>query len=241
MAFSSGVRLEALIKCQRRCCLCGERKHTKIECHHILPEADGGGNEFENCIPLCFDCHGEVMAYNPRHPKGTKYTSEELTRRRNDFYAAVEGKSLELGRLLHADQSLYCDHNPDLIGSAAFNYSNHDGYFRIGTGNNEFLTRWAKSGNTDIHFFGANVNVRVAVAPKGSRLADLKNVSLLDYSSRDRNVKLNQFAVLENHRCRFAALLPINIQDDRYDNEDELVLRYWILSDGSDDFSSCSE
>ena len=201
MPFPHEIRLTALLKCQRHCCLCGERKHTQdgMPPHHL--EAEGGSNEFENCIPLCFDCHGEVMAYNPKHPKGTRYSSEELKRRRDDFYAlSGRSKSQEVEKLLHLDQSDRCEKSQNLEGTAKFNYSNHDGFFRIGAGNNEFLTRWAKSRNTDIHFFGANVNVRIALAPKDAKLNELRSVSHLDYSSRDRTVKLNQFAVLENRR-----------------------------------------
>jgi hypothetical protein len=144
MPFPYQIRLDALLKCQRHCCLCGERKHTKMECQHIIPEAEGGGNDSENSIPLCFDCHGEVVAYNPRHPKGTKYRPEELKIRRDDFYALVERKSLRLEKLLHLDQAERCEKSQNLKGTAEFNYSNHDGYFRLGAGNNEFLTRWAR-------------------------------------------------------------------------------------------------
>jgi len=44
----------------------------------------------ENCIPLCFECHGEVEAYNTEHPIGTKYTARELKRRRDDWYERVK-------------------------------------------------------------------------------------------------------------------------------------------------------
>ena len=70
------------------------------------------------------------------------------------------------------------------------------------------------------------MNVRVALAPKGTHLGDLKGVSLLDYSSRDRTVKFNQFAILENRRCRYAALLPIKIQELRDSETGELVMEY---------------
>jgi hypothetical protein len=40
---------------------------------------------------------------------------------------------------------------------------------------------------------------------------------------------------------RYAALTPIKIQDDRYDTEDMLAFRYWILEDGGEDFSVIKE
>jgi HNH endonuclease len=90
MPFPQSVREDALMACARRCCLCHRLKHTKMECHHIVPEADGGENTFDNCIPLCLDCHGEVCAYNPRHSVGTQYGVKELKRRRDDWYAKIK-------------------------------------------------------------------------------------------------------------------------------------------------------
>jgi hypothetical protein len=78
-----------MVACERRCCLCNEFKGTKIECHHIVPEAKGGLNTFENCIPLCFDCHADVESYNSEHPRGTKYSERELKRRRDARYEEV--------------------------------------------------------------------------------------------------------------------------------------------------------
>ncbi len=41
-----------------------------MEIHHIVPRSEGGDDSEENSIPLCLDCHADVMAYNPKHPKG---------------------------------------------------------------------------------------------------------------------------------------------------------------------------
>lgn len=49
-----------------------------MEVHHIVHKSDGGGNKIENAIPLCFECHAEANHYNPDHPKGRKFTDEEL-------------------------------------------------------------------------------------------------------------------------------------------------------------------
>lgn len=60
-----------------------------MELHHIQQEADGGMPDFENCIPLCFDCHADVGHYNPRHPKGKKYSTGELKAHRDQWYKLV--------------------------------------------------------------------------------------------------------------------------------------------------------
>ena len=59
-----------------------------MECHHVVQEGDGGPDTFENCIPLCFDCHAD-MKYDIKHPKGTKYQPNELVQHRDRWYQKV--------------------------------------------------------------------------------------------------------------------------------------------------------
>ncbi|MCI9978299.1 HNH endonuclease [Clostridioides difficile] len=89
MGFSNDVKTRALVACKRHCVICEKSKGKKIECHHIIPQYKGGEDTFDNCIPLCFDCHEEIGSYNSSHPKGNKYTSEELKIRRDNFYLRV--------------------------------------------------------------------------------------------------------------------------------------------------------
>jgi hypothetical protein len=92
MAFPQPVREEAMVACERHCCICHEFKGTKIECQYIVPEAKGGTNTFENCIPLCFDHHAEVESYNPQHPRGTKYSVTELKKLRDAWYEEIKNR-----------------------------------------------------------------------------------------------------------------------------------------------------
>lgn len=238
MPFPRAIRIDALVACQRRCCLCQERKHTRMQCHHIVQEADDGPDTFDNCIPLCPDCHAEVMAFNPRHPfGGTPYHPQELKRRRDDWYAAVKRTSADLARGLHRS-SLSYPQNSALNGRTSFNYSHYDGFYRLGTGNSEFLSRWTKSSDTNIQCYTDGTNVSVALAPKNVRLQEITPASLLHFGSRVQRPQLGQFAVLENHTGRYAALRVVDIWDDtRGKPEDRLVFDYWILDDGGDDFS----
>lgn len=87
MPFSNPVRLKALLDSARCCCICHKFCGIKIELHHIIQEADGGPNNFENCIPLCLDCHADMFSYDDKHPKGTKYRPEELKLHRDRWYA----------------------------------------------------------------------------------------------------------------------------------------------------------
>lgn len=86
MGFPTSVADDVLVRCGRHCCLCGKYVGQKIELHHIKQVADGGEDTADNCIPLCFDCHAEVKAYNPHHPKGRKFTEKELKGHRDKCY-----------------------------------------------------------------------------------------------------------------------------------------------------------
>ena len=93
MGFSQNVANKALVKCGRHCCICKRFVGSKIELHHIKPRAEGGSDELDNCIPLCFECHAEVGSYNPNHPKGKKYTESELKGHRDRWYELYVNKA----------------------------------------------------------------------------------------------------------------------------------------------------
>ena len=61
-----------------------------MELHHAVQTAEGGADTLENCIPLCFECHADLRSYDHKHPKGTKYTPDELRRHRDNWYAKVK-------------------------------------------------------------------------------------------------------------------------------------------------------
>jgi hypothetical protein len=67
-----------LVACHRRCCICHCFCGVKMEVHHIDPAGAPASDGVENAIPLCLECHAEVQHYNPRHPKGRKFTAGEL-------------------------------------------------------------------------------------------------------------------------------------------------------------------
>lgn len=90
MPFPKGVKTRAAIACNRCCCICHEFKGVKLEFHHIKPEASGGDNSFENCIPLCFDCHADMGRVNSAHPKGNSYSEAELKMHRDRWYEKVQ-------------------------------------------------------------------------------------------------------------------------------------------------------
>lgn len=86
LAFSPDVAESLLVACHRHCCLCHKFCGTHIEIHHIHQDADGGPDDKDNGIPLCFDCHAQVNSYNDRHPRGRKYQPSELKKHRENWF-----------------------------------------------------------------------------------------------------------------------------------------------------------
>jgi hypothetical protein len=89
MAFSTKVRTDALVAAARHCCVCHRYKGVNVEVHHIIPVFEGGRDDADNAICLCFDCHADAGHYNPMHSRGTKLSPEELRIARESWHRAV--------------------------------------------------------------------------------------------------------------------------------------------------------
>ncbi len=239
MPFNDQVRLEALVACHRHCCLCHERKHTRIACHHIIQEADGGPDTLDNCIPLCPDCHAEVKAFDIRHHPGmTSYSAKELLRRRDDWYAIVERRCQESVAAMQRTPSSI-PRSSALQGEIAFDYSNHDGKYIIGEGNSEFLTRWSRGSKRTIHAYTDNTNLSIALCAPTVGLNHIRDSSALDFSSRTRSPSLGEILILENHKGRYAAVKILELKSRNHGDEmDWARMAYWILDDGTTDFTT---
>lgn len=103
MGFPQDVATRALVACGRCCCICHNFCGTKIELHHIKQKAYGGEDTFENCIPLCLTCHADMGKGDPKHPKGKRYTEEELRGHRDRWYAKVEKSFIETETTVYPD------------------------------------------------------------------------------------------------------------------------------------------
>ena len=98
MPFPQKVRVEALLKSGRCCCVCHAFAGRAANVHHIIQEADGGPNTLLNAITLCERCHSEAGHYNARHPLGTKFSPAELRGHRDRWW-----QTLNLTRAESAD------------------------------------------------------------------------------------------------------------------------------------------
>lgn len=94
MPFSKEIKENALIASARHCCVCHRYRGLKIEVHHIDQESEGGENSFDNAIALCFDCHTDAGHYNDNHPRGTKFSPNELRKARDEWYKIIHSNDI---------------------------------------------------------------------------------------------------------------------------------------------------
>jgi len=137
---------------------------------------------------------------------------------------------------LKADQ-VPSPRSPSLTGEVSFDYSNHNGRYRIGTGHLEFDTYWSSARSGAIHCYADHLR-GIALAPHGITISQISDARTFDYTSRSRSPEIGEIVILQNHAGAFAAL---QILESKYAgqgaNEFLLKFSYWILSDGTSDFS----
>lgn len=121
-----------------------------------------------------------------------------------------------------------------------FNYSNHSGRFLIGSGDSEFDTRWSDRGIGSIYCYNDGGS-QVALVPMNWKITDVSSASALDYSSRVRAPSDGRFVVLRNPRGYFAALKIVKVISHPDELQNSITMKYWILTDGSENFSGVEE
>jgi hypothetical protein len=112
--------IKILLWCERHCCLCEITCDTNIIIHHIEQEGSKEKlSNIDNALPLCYDCHGRVKSYNPKHAVGTSYKIRELKTRRDQIYEKytrhlVPIVHLEITQVLRMNYSLPLRPFPDV-------------------------------------------------------------------------------------------------------------------------------
>lgn len=131
-------------------------------------------------------------------------------------------------------------HSPALSGSVTFDYSNNNHSFSLGNGYFLFETRWSKASDTSIHAYNDPPSISgIAIAKGAEAIADIRDASAFDFSSRSRTPTTGQILIWRNANGLYAATKIIAIQDDtRGASSDKLTIEYVILGVGGHDFGA---
>lgn len=126
------------------------------------------------------------------------------------------------------DHALYT--NPETRGSFTFDYSNNNGEFVIGCGENSFTTKWSKASDARIHAYkDGNGILAIARIKSPIELKDALSFKC-DFSSRSRTPSIGDIIVWKNTFGKYAATKILQIKDDTRGSEnDELSCEYLIF------------
>jgi hypothetical protein len=118
VAFPDSVATDLLASSRRHCCVCLRWRGRGLEIHHIVPVTSGGNGDRDNGIPVCFDCHAEIES---KSNMGRKFTSDELRRYRDEWFAIVRNHPEKL----IAASIAFTESGPleALLGEMFYNYS----------------------------------------------------------------------------------------------------------------------
>lgn len=90
-----------MVKCARRCCICRRFRPTKLQVHHIVERNQGGTDEEDNLIVICFSCHSDV---HTKVPFARRFSVEEQKGHRDALVRMVEQGVLPLDDSDDADR-----------------------------------------------------------------------------------------------------------------------------------------
>jgi hypothetical protein len=75
-----------MVKCGRRCCICRRFRPTKLQVHHIVEKGQGGNDEEDNLVVICFSCHSDV---HTKVPFARRFSHAELKGHRDALIKQV--------------------------------------------------------------------------------------------------------------------------------------------------------
>jgi len=194
MGFTQVIKQQVMIDSARHCCVCHRYKGVKMEVHHLTQLANGGGDTYENAIPLCFDCHADAGHFNDRHPRGTKFSVKELIKARDNWYKYVRNNQI-VEKLIFSDKlqtSYYVLNSFDELSSvlkhdlSSVNINRSKSYLS----SNSISGQWSRILQSHYQDFKSNIDQTLIIEGRNFSSVEeyasvYKGVSVLDKSSTD--------------------------------------------------------
>ena len=207
-----------------------EKAWPRHERRSILSRAAQEKSEY--VLPVRFD-----DTPVPGLPDSIKY--EQANGHSPEELAAMIAEKLGIKRFAGKASDVPPPRMTSRTGVVVFDYSSHNGRYIVGHGSLEFETKWTRASKTSIHVSSDPASINgVALAGACTSIAQVVNAESLDYTSRTRTPCLGQIVVLRNIEGFYAALHVLKIKHGgRGDDGYEILFRYAIQSNGSDNFT----
>lgn len=118
-------------------------------------------------------------------------------------------------------------HNPLLEGHVSFDYTRNSGNYIIGEGEYQFNTYWSEAGMNSIYCYRDH-SKRIGYNPTFSTFPKLTEISLFDFTSRAKVVRIGQVVILENLNNKFMAMKVTKVFRNSVDIDHCLEFDYKI-------------
>lgn len=121
--------------------------------------------------------------------------------------------------------------NSSLASVVDFDFTNNNGQFLCGSGDQEFLTEWSNASNSSIHVYNDPFNISgVAIAKGAKNIDQISDPESYDFSSRSRTPKVGDVVVFKNINGKYMVAQIERIQASSHgDPVDRLVFAYSVL------------
>lgn len=121
--------------------------------------------------------------------------------------------------------------NSNLASVVDFDFTNNNGQFLCGFGDQEFLTHWSNASNSSIHVYNDPSSISGVAIAKGAKAIDqVSDPESCDFSSRSRTPKVGEVVVFKNIHGKYMAAQIERIQASSHgDAIDRLVFAYAVL------------
>ncbi|MEO5912256.1 MAG: deaminase [Pelobium sp.] len=130
--------------------------------------------------------------------------------------------------------------NPNLSGSATFDYTNNNGLYIIGNNEMIFETMWTSAGQGSIHAYNDPGTIKaIAIADGCKEINEIKDGSIYNSSSRARTIHEGEILIVENINGFVAAIKIVGVKiKGGTDSINELNFEFCILDNKTSNFHS---
>ena len=124
------------------------------------------------------------------------------------------------------------------ISIASFDYSNNDGEYRLGHGEQMFKNRWGRCGESNLYLYKDPASLGAIAVTDKQAVGEIGDARVYDGSSNARTLRIGEVAVLRNPHGFWAAVKIMNIENrNRGSDHDELTFEYVIQTNGTPSFT----
>ncbi len=134
-------------------------------------------------------------------------------------------------------KNFFDNKNLNLIGEVSFDYSNNNGLYIIGEGEQKFGIKFSGASQRSIYVYNDDPSLRSVALVKGANSFEETNLNrTYDGTSRVRCPEVNQIVILKNRNHQYALVKIQSIKmESRGDRRDEVKFTYRIIGKVRDD------